>query len=116
MVIPVALIKEPLNQVSPHLWAWMMLFVTAILMHGICLLIWNQQLKQVGAGKASIFLNLQPFVAMVLGFALLGTPVTAVQLIGSLLIVGGVVLATAQKREKVDAVSQRVSMSNPISK
>jgi drug/metabolite transporter (DMT)-like permease len=116
MVIPVALIKEPLNQVSTHLWAWVMLFVTGIVMQGLCSLIWNVQLKQVGAGKASIFLNLQPFVAMIVGFLLLGTPVTPVQIIGSLLIVGGVVLATLQRKGKADALSKPLGAPQSVSK
>ncbi|CAM4213088.1 DMT family transporter [Paenibacillus alkaliterrae] len=116
MVIPVAIIKDPLNQVSPHLWAWVMLFVTAIVAQGLCGLIWNFQLKRVGVGKASIFLNLQPFVAMIVGFMLLGTPVTTIQLIGSLLIVGGVVLVTTQKRDKADAINQRMFKPRTIPK
>lgn len=116
MFIPVAVIKEPLNQVSPHLWAWVMLFVSAIVMQGLCGLIWNMQLKRVGAGKASIFLNLQPFVAMVVGFMLLGTPVTTVQIIGSMLIVGGVVLATAQKKGKADVMKSPMSAPTSIPK
>jgi drug/metabolite transporter (DMT)-like permease len=102
MVVPVALVKEPLTAVSPHVWAWLLLFATAILMQGLCNLIWNMQLKKVGAGKTSVFLNLQPFVAMIVGFLLLGTPITVVQVIGSLLIVGGVILATVQRRNKTD--------------
>ncbi|NOU92667.1 EamA family transporter [Paenibacillus sp. LMG 31456] len=117
MVIPVALIKEPITHVSSHPWAWVLLFVTAILMQGLCGLIWNVQLKRIGAGKASVFLNLQPFVAMVVGFLLLGTPVTMVQIVGSLLIVGGVVLATGFKKEKSEASSGKpVTASGMIQK
>ncbi|WP_137670264.1 DMT family transporter [Paenibacillus naphthalenovorans] len=115
MVIPVAVIKEPLNHVSPHLWAWVMLIATAIVMQGLCGLIWNMQLKRVGAGKASIFLNLQPFVAMIAGFVLLGTPVTAIQIFGSIFIVGGVVLATSRKKDKADAMKHPISAPKPAS-
>jgi drug/metabolite transporter (DMT)-like permease len=114
MVIPVALIQEPLTNVSSHPWAWGLLFVTAILMQGLCGLIWNVQLKRIGAGKASVFLNLQPFVAMVVGFLLLGTPVTTVQVIGSLLIVGGVIFATGEKRVKLDITSKRAPASDGL--
>lgn len=116
MLVPVAIIKEPIHQVSPHLWAWGLLFVTAIVMQGLCGLIWNLQLKQVGAGKASVFLNLQPFVAMVVGFMLLGTPVTTVQIFGALFIVGGVVLATAQKKAKANGMNTPLPSSAPMAK
>jgi drug/metabolite transporter (DMT)-like permease len=106
LVIPTALIKEPVHQVSPHLWAWLLLFASGIIMQGLCSVIWNMQLQRVGAGKAAIFLNLQPFVAMVVGYLLLGTAVTGTQIIGSLLIVGGVVLATLQRRAKIDDIGR----------
>jgi drug/metabolite transporter (DMT)-like permease len=95
-VFPVALWREPHAALHPHWWAWVLLFGSALLIQGLCSLIWNGQLRKVGAAKASVFLNLQPFVAMVLGYALLGTPVTWTQLAGSVLIIGGVILATWQ--------------------
>lgn len=98
MLIPVAFFSEPLHEISHQLWAWALLMATAIVMQGFCALIWNGQLKKVGAGKASIFLNLQPFVAMIVGFFLLGTVVDVTQMIGSILIIGGVAMATLQDR------------------
>ncbi|MBP1154992.1 MULTISPECIES: EamA family transporter [unclassified Paenibacillus] len=74
------------------------------------------RLKRVGASEASIFLNLQPFVAMIVGFMPLGTPVTTVQIIGSMLIVGGVVLATARKRGKADVMKSPLSAPTSIPK
>lgn len=101
LLIPVALIREPVSAMRAEPWAWGLLIVTALMMQVICGLIWNRQMSRVGAAKASLFLNLQPFVAMVLGYAVLGTAVTVQQGIGSLLIIGGVVFATyRRKREK----------------
>lgn len=112
LVIPVALIKEPLHQVSPHLWAWVLLFATGIVMQGVCSVIWNIQLTRVGAGKAAVFLNLQPFIAMIVGFLLLGTAVSMVQVVGALLIVGGVVLATLQRKVKGKGLIEPVAAIN----
>jgi drug/metabolite transporter (DMT)-like permease len=116
MVIPVALIREPLSQVSTHLWAWILLFSTSVITQGLCSLIWNVQIMRVGAGKASIFLNLQPFVAMIVGFLLLGTAVTFVQIVGALLIVGGVLLATMYKKGKVDPAPKPLAQSPSVTK
>jgi drug/metabolite transporter (DMT)-like permease len=69
-------------------------------MQGVCGIVWNQQLQIVGTGKAAIFLNLQPFVAMLVGFLLLGSQVTAIQVGGSLLIVAGVIVATVHSQKK----------------
>lgn len=99
---PAALLTiEPGAQISHEVWAWAMLILTAILMQGICGIVWNQQLKVVGTGKAAIFLNLQPFVAMLVGFLLLGSQVTSIQVGGSLLIVVGVIVASVQKKQAV---------------
>ncbi len=90
---------EPGTHISHEVWAWAMLITTAIFMQGVCGLVWNQQLKVVGTGKAAIFLNLQPFVAMLVGFLLLGSQVTAIQVGGSLLIVAGVVVASVRSQK-----------------
>ncbi|HZG18327.1 MAG TPA: EamA family transporter [Candidatus Bathyarchaeia archaeon] len=92
---PAALLSVDFSShISREVWVWSLLVVTAVLMQGVCAIVWNQQLKIVGTGRAAIFLNLQPFVAMLVGFLLLGSAVTAVQVTGSLLIVAGVIVAT----------------------
>jgi len=92
---PAALLSVDFSShISHEGWVWSLLVVTAVLMQGVCAIVWNQQLKIVGTGRAAIFLNLQPFVAMLVGFLLLGSAVTIVQVTGSLLIVAGVIVAT----------------------
>ena len=78
----------------------MLLIGSALLIQGLCAIIWNNQIRKVGAAKASVFLNLQPFVAMVLGYLILGNPVTFTQVGGSILIVGGVILSTLQNMSR----------------
>ena len=51
--------------------SWSLLIVTAILMHGICTLVWNNQLRKAQASTAAMFLNLEPFVTMVVGYIIL---------------------------------------------
>lgn len=97
LVFPVAVWREPHEQSSHSLSWWVFLFVSALLIQGLCAIIWNNQIQKVGAAKASVFLNLQPFVAMMLGYFIIGTPVTFTQIGGSILIVCGVVLSTLQR-------------------
>lgn len=101
-MLPFVLISIPTATVSTSLSAWILLFVTAVVMHGIVTLIWNSQLQKVGAAKAAMFANLEPFIAMLFGLMLLAKPVTAVQFFGALLIIAGVTLTTTSKepREK----------------
>ncbi|NTU20432.1 DMT family transporter [Brevibacillus sp. HB1.2] len=101
-MLPFVLISIPTSTVSTSLSSWILLFVTAVIMHGIVTLIWNSQLQKVGAAKAAMFANLEPFIAMLFGLLLLAKPVTAVQFFGAVLIIAGVTLTTTSKepREK----------------
>nr|WP_279665305.1 DMT family transporter [Ectobacillus ponti] len=99
MLAPVSLLQGPIH-LSHHMWAWLLLVGSAIVMQGICGLIWNRQLQVVGAGNAAMFLNLQPFVTMLVGFALLGTKVTLPQTAGAALIIGGVLVSQWKTRRK----------------
>lgn len=69
-------------------------------MHGIVTLIWNSQLQKVGAAKAAMFANLEPFIAMLFGLLLLAKPVTGVQFFGAILIIAGVTLTTTSKESR----------------
>ena len=44
--------------------------------------------------------NLEPFVAMVMGLILLYKPITGVEILGSLFIVGGVLFSTYQRKKR----------------
>ncbi|MBW5468104.1 EamA family transporter [Brevibacillus formosus] len=96
-MLPFVLISIPAATVSTSLSSWFLLFVTAVVMHGIVTLIWNSQLQKVGAAKAAMFANLEPFIAMLFGLLLLAKPVTAVQFFGAILIIAGVTLTTTSK-------------------
>ncbi|MFS0820528.1 DMT family transporter [Bacillus sp. 1P02SD] len=96
--IPFVFILDSPLRISSNFSDWALLIVTAIVVHGIANLIWNNYIRYVDASKASILSNLEPFVAMVMGFLLLAKPITGAEIIGSLFIVGGVILSTYQRR------------------
>jgi drug/metabolite transporter (DMT)-like permease len=50
--------------------------------------------RRIGPGRAATFLNLMPFVVIVLSWALLGEAVHAYHLVGAALVIAGVVLTT----------------------
>ncbi|WP_449354077.1 DMT family transporter [Virgibacillus natechei] len=94
----VFLLDNPLR-VSVGVSDWAFLIGTAIIVHGVATLIWNSNIRYVDASKASILSNLEPFVAMIMGLILLYKPITSVEIIGSLFIVGGVILTTYQRKK-----------------
>lgn len=97
--IPFAFILDTPLRVSTKLSDWALLIGTAVVVHGLANLIWNINIKNVDASKASILSNLEPFVAMVFGLILLAKPITGAEILGSLFIVGGVVLSTFERRK-----------------
>ncbi|QUG40156.1 DMT family transporter [Psychrobacillus sp. INOP01] len=78
---------------------WLLLIITAIIMHGLCTYLWNNSIHKVGATKAALLLNLEPFVAMVFGFFLLGISIQLLQLIGAFIIVIGVSISLQTKNK-----------------
>jgi drug/metabolite transporter (DMT)-like permease len=97
--IPFAFLLDTPLQISPRMSDWSFLIGTAVVVHGIATLIWNNNIRHVDASQASILSNLEPFVAMIMGLILLYKPITGAEILGSLFIVGGVVLSTYQRKK-----------------
>ena len=98
--IPFAFLLDTPLQISSKMSDWSFLIGTAVIVHGIATLIWNNNIRYVDASKASILSNLEPFVAMIMGLILLYKPITGAEILGSLFIVGGVVLSTFQRKKQ----------------
>ncbi|MEG0258865.1 MAG: DMT family transporter [Lysinibacillus sp.] len=98
VAIPFVFLFDKPIQISADISDWSLLIGTAVVVHGIATLIWNKNIRHVDASKASILSNLEPFVAMITGFLLLYKPITGVEIVGSLFIVGGVVFSTYQRK------------------
>lgn len=76
---------------------WILLILTAVIMHGFCTYLWNNSIQKVGASKAALLLNFEPFVAMVFSLMILGNAIQPPQLIGSFIILIGVSVSLKQK-------------------
>jgi len=98
--IPFAFTWDAPLRISSDVSDWALLIGTAVVVHGIATLIWNNNIRYVDASKASILSNLEPFVAMVMGLILLYKPITGVEILGSVFIVGGVALSTFQRKKR----------------
>jgi drug/metabolite transporter (DMT)-like permease len=62
-------------------------------------LLWFTAIDRVGPSRASLFANLQPFLAALIALALLSEPIATVQILGGVGIAGGIALAS--RREPV---------------
>lgn len=58
---------------------------------GIAYIIWNYGLRQVGAVRTATYQNLVPVMGLILGFIILGEKMTAVQYIGSAIVIAGII-------------------------
>src|SRR5437867_6467037 len=56
-------------------------------------LLWFTAIDRVGPSRASLFANLQPFLAAIVALIVLSEKITTVQVIGGLALAGGIVLA-----------------------
>lgn len=65
-------------------------------------LFWGVGIQRLGAGRTSLFLNLVPVFAMLVG-GMSGTPPTAVQVAGGLLVLAGVITAMWPGRQRAVA-------------
>lgn len=65
-------------------------------------LFWSIGIQRLGAGRASLFLNLVPVFAMLVGGAF-GDPPTAAQIVGGLIVLAGVTLAMLPARQRIAA-------------
>ena len=59
--------------------------------------LWFTAIDEVGPSRASLFANLQPFLAAIIALLLLDERLTAVQVIGGLAIAAGIVLARERR-------------------
>ncbi|MDV6378792.1 DMT family transporter [Sporosarcina sp. GW1-11] len=103
--IPFVFLLDTPVRASSKVSDWFFLIVTAVVVHGIAMLIWNNNIRHVDASKASILSNLEPFVAMIMGLILLYKPITGAEILGSLFIVGGVVLSTYQRKRLISRLN-----------
>jgi drug/metabolite transporter (DMT)-like permease len=83
---PVALSEIPAG-------AWGAILFMAVCTSVIGYLVWNRGIAELGASRTSLFFNLVPVVTMIIS-ACTGQTLTSVQLLGALLVIGGVLTAT----------------------
>jgi drug/metabolite transporter (DMT)-like permease len=60
-------------------------------------LLWFTAIDRVGPSRASLFANLQPFLAAIVALVVLHEHITAVQVGGGFAIAGGIVLASRER-------------------
>jgi drug/metabolite transporter (DMT)-like permease len=99
---PAAVIEFAQGQVhlSDQLLPWIILISAAVFGQGLAGFWWNQGISVVGASASSMFMNIPPFVAILVAFLVLGDPIQIVQIAGGVLILVGVAISNKKLYSK----------------
>lgn len=93
---------------SSHASAWGLLIGMALIAQGLAGLWWNRGISAVGASASAMYMNIPPFVAIIVAYLVLGDPVRMTQIAGGLLIVLGVAVSNRKARLRKAVPSQTV--------
>lgn len=112
LLIPVAVVTAPLYP-APRLLsgvAWGVVLYQALL-GAVAHVWWYKAVEVVGASRSAVFMNLQPAVGIGLAAALVGERIALAQIVGGLLVVGGVALATRTRGERPEPPAPGATVS-----
>lgn len=82
-----------------------------VLGSGVSYVLWNMATRILGVIKVNAYIYVNPFVTMITAGIFLGEPVTAMGIIGAVMIIGGVVLGVTERRRAEDVEEQMEDMT-----
>ncbi|KRF03373.1 hypothetical protein ASG89_23310 [Paenibacillus sp. Soil766] len=86
-------------QWSHQVLTWLLLISVAVIGQGLAGFWWNQGIAVVGPSTSSMFMNIPPFIAIIVSYFLLGDPIRPAQIAGGILILTGVAIANMKRRQ-----------------
>jgi drug/metabolite transporter (DMT)-like permease len=86
---------------------WILLICAGIFAQGVAGFWWNGGVVKVGAGTASMFMNIQPFIAIIASHFILGNRIMPTQIIGGILVLLGVFIANMPVAKPMIAVESK---------
>jgi drug/metabolite transporter (DMT)-like permease len=112
--VPLALVSiGPLRDQSwsaPNLLAWLALIYGAVVAYVLATAIWLVAIRRIGATRASLYQNLQPFLGALFALVLLSEPISVLEIVGGVVIGSGIVVARrrAHDEPRAAAVEQKL--------
>ena len=89
---------DTIEWVRMDVWVWLAILYSGGLSTGLVVVIWNQAIQRVGSSNTAVYGNLVPLIGVVGGVVLLGERITAGQILGGALLLGGLVLMRRGRR------------------
>ncbi len=95
----------------PAYQVWIPILYSGVFSTGVALVMWNYGVREAGAAHSAVFQNLIPVIAIASAWVVRGEAVTTAQVVGGVLIIGGlVVMRKARARELAAAAVQAESV------
>ncbi|MFI8707873.1 DMT family transporter [Bacillus sp. NPDC077411] len=85
---------------------------TGVISTVLCMVFWNIGVQKLGATTAGIFLNFNPIFTAILAFLLLGEQMTWIQIVGSMIVIGGCYLFSHFKSSTTSYTSTRLAKTH----
>ncbi|WP_164670889.1 DMT family transporter [Virgibacillus doumboii] len=98
---------DAIFSMSAQAWGEMLFMIICSSVTGF--LLWNYGIKQIGASKASIYMNLVPINTALLAVGLYASPITWTQIIGMIMVITGVYFVTFHQYLKNKRAHQRMA-------
>lgn len=100
LMSPAALVEHAagLSHFSHSIWLWILLMLAGMVAQGLAGFWWNNGVAVIGAGSASMIMNIPPFFALLIAHFFLGDAIHAGQIVGGMLVLVGVAVSSRKKR------------------
>jgi len=102
MMMPAAGVEIGVHQarLAHTVTMWALLIAASAFAQGLAGFWWNKGVAVVGASAAAMFMNIPPFIALIVAHLVLGDPIRIAQLVGGCAILGGVLIANRRAPRK----------------
>lgn len=107
ILLPFAVVETSIDDImSSTLATWLAIGHMSIFVTVISFIIYYYGIQQIGAAKASIFINFMPISAVILASVFLGETLTFPHLLGALFVLSGITLSTYKRAKKIAEIAQ----------
>ncbi|MDF2836896.1 MAG: family transporter [Paenibacillus sp.] len=86
---------------SDQLMMWVLLVCVAVIGQGLAGFWWNSGIAAAGASVSAMFMNIPPFIAIIVSHFVLGDPILLTQIGGGILILTGVAITNMKRKRRL---------------
>ncbi|GAE35731.1 DMT family transporter [Halalkalibacter akibai] len=100
-LLPFSILEKPWESLATSTWSsWLAIAHMSVFVTVLGFILYYYGIQQIGAAKASIFINVMPVSAVIMATVFLGETLTIATMIGAVFVISGVYVGTSVKRTK----------------